>query len=283
MVLCWSLFLALVLASASMYMRQLSDQIVIRSAVAADVPAMAELQRRVFPTLCPTQLLSEEHFAAHIDIFPAGQIVVMFNDRLIGSTSTFRCPYPPAHHTFVSITGDLWLTTHDPEGAWLYGFDMGIEPKLQGFGLGRYLYRARSELTRQLGMAGQVIVGMPSGYGKVSGTVPFDLYYEKILSGEVFDPTVSMQMRMGFEPSCVVADYLIDPKCGNYGVMMNLDAAKTVADPKLGLAELTERIHQTFSPAPLSERVELATSSPASHSTSSADAGTPSVGVFLKA
>jgi len=232
------------LSIGKMFHRELTEHLILRCAVPSDARSMADLQRRVFPTLSAAELLTEEHFRRHIEVFPQGQLVITYCSRLIASTSTFRCAYPAADHTFLGITGDRLLGTHDPSGEWLYGFDMGVDPALQGLGLGRYLYAARQEIARTFKLQGQVIVGMPSGYGKCSATVPFEEYYRQLLCSEVFDPTVSIQMKLGFEPQAVIANHLQDPKCGNYGIMMNLPVTKLVAAPALAGETLEAQIAQ---------------------------------------
>jgi predicted N-acetyltransferase YhbS len=231
-----------VLVSATMYSRRITKALTIQCAEKQHAAAMAELQRKVFPTLSANELLTEKHFAEHISIFPEGQLVALLNGEVIGSTSTFRTKFPSHKHTFLEATGNLWLNTHDNEGEWLYGFDMGVDPDFRGIGLGRLMYKARGEICVDLGLEGQVIVGMPSGYGKVMSKVPFETYYDQMLNNIVFDPTVSMQMKMGFSPVAVISDYLVDPKCGNYGVLMTLAANNKVADPKLTANQISDKI-----------------------------------------
>jgi hypothetical protein len=55
-------------------------------------------------------------------------------------------------------------------------------------------------------------------------------------------------MKMGFEPEAVIANYLEDPKCENYGVMMKLAVEKIVTTPTLTPCELETRIAQKFTP-----------------------------------
>ena len=235
-------------AIGCMFLKQITAKLLVRNALPSDGRAMEDLQRRLFPTISAAELLTEEHFCRHIEIFPQGQLVIVYGTQLIASASTLRCRYPSTNHTFLGITGNLFIDTHDPMGEWLYGLDMGVDPALQGLGLGRYLYAARHEIAKSLNMSGQVIVGVPSGYGKVRDSLPFDEYYSRLLRGEIFDPTVSVQMKMGFEPEGVIANYLEDPKCGNYGVMMKLAVEKIVATPTLTPYELEARIAQKFTP-----------------------------------
>ena len=48
-------------------------------------------------------------------------------------------------------------------------------------------------------------------------------YYAELLAGNRKDPTVSTQMKVGFKPIGLIPDYLNDPSCGNYGVMLVWD------------------------------------------------------------
>ena len=47
-----------------------------------------------------------------------------------------------------------------------------------------------------------------------------EAYYQKLVAGEISDPTVSAQMKMGFVPKKLIAGYLNDPLCDNYGVLI---------------------------------------------------------------
>ena len=211
-----------------MYLKNLPNGYLLQNPLPAHAAEMEALQRLIFPTLSEEEILTEAHFRKHIETFPEGQFIILDNGKIIGSASSFRCPFPGFQHTFLDITGNLWITTHDPQGEWMYGIDMGVEPTYRGQGLARWLYRARQETCKLLGMKGQVIAGMPNGYGYFVGKMPFEDYFEKVKSGEIFDPTLSVQMRMGFEPVLVIPNYLEDPKCGNYSVLLKLPVEREV-------------------------------------------------------
>jgi ribosomal protein S18 acetylase RimI-like enzyme len=121
-----------------------------------------------------------------------------------------------------------WLTSHEPAGSWLYGADIGVHPDYRGRGLAQALYAARQELVWALGLEGQVTAGMMSGYGAVKGRMTADEYYAGLVAGEINDPTLSMQQKAGFEFRALLKDYLRDPVCDNYSVLIVLDAAKDV-------------------------------------------------------
>ncbi len=197
--------------------------------------ALAELQTIIFPTLSPAERFTAANYRKHVELFAAGQwcVIEEATDRVVGATTTIRLDFDLAHvdHTFAEIIAGGWLTTHQPAGRWLYGADIGTHPEFRGRGIARALYAIRHEVVRELGLAGQVTVGMPSGYGACKGDLTAEAYYAELLAGTRSDPTISAQMKIGFEPRGLLANYLDDPVCDGYGVVLVLPAARDVPFP----------------------------------------------------
>lgn len=190
-----------------------------------------ELQDVVFPTLAPEQRLRAEHYRYHVtELFPEGQFVTLDGERVVGATTAIRMDFDfdHIHHRFEDTLAGGWLTTHEPGGAWLYGIDVGVHPEYRRRGIARALYAARHATVKALGLRGQITAGMMSGYGAVASQMTGEQYYAELLSGQRTDPTVSAQLRIGFELRGLIPEYLDDPVCGNYGVLIVLDAAKPV-------------------------------------------------------
>ncbi|HEU5057893.1 MAG TPA: GNAT family N-acetyltransferase, partial [Kofleriaceae bacterium] len=125
---------------------------------------LEELQRIVFPTLADDQRFKAEHYRHHVEMFPEGQLCVLDGARVVGMTSTVRLDLAGvAEHSFADVIQGGWLTSHRPDGRWMYGADVGTHPDYRGRGIARALYAARHEAVRALGLDGQVTVGMPSG------------------------------------------------------------------------------------------------------------------------
>jgi GNAT superfamily N-acetyltransferase len=195
------------------------------------VAQLDALQRIVFPTLAPEQRFEARHYLRHVEIFPDGQLVVVEGDRVVGATSTIRMAFDFDHpgHTFADVIQGGWLTSHDPNGRWLYGADIMVDPAHRRRGIARMLYRARHELVRRLGLAGQVTVGMPSGYGAVKDQLSAQQYYDELVAGTRTDPTISAQRAIGFELRGLLENYLDDPVCDNYGIVLVLPADREVS------------------------------------------------------
>jgi GNAT superfamily N-acetyltransferase len=183
------------------------------------------LQKIVFPTLAEDELIKAAHYLKHIELFPEGQMVITQGERVIAMTTTMRShfDFEHYHHTFSETIAGGWMTNHEPDGDWLYGLDIGVHPDYRGKGLAKHLYHARQQLAKKLGLKGQLTVGMMNGYGAVKDLISGEAYYQELLDGKRTDPTLTPQMKMGFQPIALIDEYLTDPACGNYGVLIRWD------------------------------------------------------------
>ena len=202
--------------------------IIVRQTRFEDAAKLEALQRRVFPRLADAEIITAPKYRRHVEVFPEGQFVAESDGRIVGATSSMRCALTADQHTYLEISDNLWIGTHDPAGPWLYGLDIGVDPDRRGAGIARLLYRARQELVRRLGLEGQFTVGMLNGFEQVAGELSLESYYDAVVAGRRNDPTLSVQMAIGFEPRGLVPGYLDDPTCGNAGVLLVLPADKTV-------------------------------------------------------
>jgi 4-aminobutyrate aminotransferase / (S)-3-amino-2-methylpropionate transaminase / 5-aminovalerate transaminase len=212
------------------FYRKLPDGLVITHARPEFALQLEELQRTCFPTLAEEERFKSRHYLKHMELFEDGQLVALDGDRVVGATTTLRLDFDFDHvdHTFGEIIQGGWLTSHQPGGAWLYGADISAHPDCRGRGIGTALYAARQEVVWRLGLKGQVTAGMIPGYGAVKDKMTAEEYYAGVLSGRIRDSTLTMQMGAGFEPRGLLANYLNDPVCDNYSVLLVLDAGKDV-------------------------------------------------------
>ena len=134
--------------------------------------------------------------------FPEGQFVAEYDGRIVGFCATFRIDEATAMgpHTWAEITGGGYASRHDPEGDWLYGMESCVDPEFRGMRIGRRLYSARKKLCRKLGLYGIVFGGRLPGLEKrIKAMGSVDAYVEAVQEGRYRDPTMSFQLRNGFE------------------------------------------------------------------------------------
>ena len=206
------------------YVRDLGNGVLIMTTRAEHASQLEELQKIVFPTLSKELLMRKEHYLNHIKIFPEGQFVAVCNEKVIGMTTSIRYQLDfNDKHTFKDVLDGGFLNTHQPEGDWLYGMDIGTHPDYRGKGIAKCLYDARQVTVQKLGLKGQYTYGMLSGYGAMKDKMSADEYYTLLIDGKIKDPTVSRQMKNGFKPHGLVPGYVDDPVCDGYCALLVRD------------------------------------------------------------
>ncbi|UBV44654.1 GNAT family N-acetyltransferase (plasmid) [Deinococcus taeanensis] len=197
---------------------------VVVQARTEDAPALEAVQRACFPSLSEDEIATARHFLSHQAHFPEGQLAVLdtATAQVVASSSDFRLRVNFAHyaHAYMKETGDNLFTTHDPDGDWLYGADIGVHPDARGQGLATLLYGARHDLIRRLNLKGHVAGAMPKGYCAVADHLPIEQYVLDVIRGERRDPVLSVQLGRGYGVWGIIPDYLDDDSCRNHGVFI---------------------------------------------------------------
>jgi GNAT superfamily N-acetyltransferase len=200
---------------------ELGNGIVIRQTEVEHAGQLEELQKLVFPTLSEASLFRKEHYLNHLKIFREGQFVALAGNQVVGMTTTMRFDLDlEDHHTFLEVLDGGFLNTHQPAAEWLYGLDIGTHPHYRGKGIARALYDVRQRLVEKLKLNGQYTYGMLTGYGALKNEISAADYYHEVVEGKRKDPTVSRQIASGFKPHHLVANYVEDPVCDGYCVLL---------------------------------------------------------------
>lgn len=169
---------------------------------------------------------SPEEVGEMLRRFPGGHFVVVtgppHEERVIGVALAMRTDYPPSARplSWWEMIGDLTLPNHDPAGRWLYGVDKAVLPEFQGRGVASALYKAQFALVEKLGLFGMYAGGMLKGYGRHRSVMSVREYAAKVISGELFDPTVSVQMKRGFKPCGIIENYAWDSLSEHTGMLI---------------------------------------------------------------
>ncbi len=175
----------------------------------SDVATIMELVYPDFESAYP-----EKQFRAQLSVFPEGQICIEDHGKVIAAAFSLIVDYDKFgdHHTYEEITGDAYLTTHDPMGDVLYGADVFVSPDYQGMRLGRRLYEARKELCRSLNLKSIVAGGRIPNYKNYAKDISPQKYIELVKKKEVYDPILTFQLSNEFEVKRVLSNYLPEDK-----------------------------------------------------------------------
>ena len=140
-------------------------KLIVRNAVPADIPGIRALMLKAYPSFGQIGAYTEAQLRGQMHQFPEGQFVATYEGQIIGYMATFRIPESLAlsKHDWSTITGRGYVSRHDPQGDWIYGMDVCVDPDFRGQRIGQRLYQARKRLCQHLRLKGIVFAGrMPN-------------------------------------------------------------------------------------------------------------------------
>lgn len=174
--------------------------------------ALAEIERLCFPLADPAELLDADALRAYSRVFPEGVFVAMDGDVPVGMGAGIFLDFDFDHpqHSIVEITGEHQCGNHDPAGEWYYGTDITVHPQQRRRGIGQRLYELRKDLVVRHGKRGIIAGGSIPGYFDHKNAMTAHDYVEKVVAGELYDPTLSFQLGNGFEVRGLLENYLAD-------------------------------------------------------------------------
>jgi len=200
-----------------------APRIEVRNAVREDIPQIIEMVRRIYEGT-GLGTYGDATLRGQIHNFPEGQFVVTADGQVVGYCATFLIsgPIGLAPHTWDEITGGGFASRHDPDGDYLYGMELCVDRAYRGLRIGQRLYNARKKLCLAWRLRGIIISGRLAGYSKRRKRFPeITEYVRAVEAREVRDPTISTQLRQGFEVLNLLPDYLPnDVQSGGFGLAM---------------------------------------------------------------
>jgi ribosomal protein S18 acetylase RimI-like enzyme len=195
----------------------------VRNTRPDDFEGIGELTRRVYPQTAPW---SAEQLASHLAIFPEGQFVAVQagTPRVVGMAASLivRWDEYVIDASWRAFTDQGRFTNHDPErGRTLYAAEVMVDPALQGRGIGSRIYQARRSLVEKRGLLRIRAGARLRGYREYASGMDAVEYATRVVRGEIFDPTLSFQLRRGFRVLAVVDGYLRhDPESLGYAAVI---------------------------------------------------------------
>jgi len=189
------------------------EEIVVRPTRPQDFAGITELSLAVYPDVLPWV---ESQLARHLRVFPEGQLVAVARDpetgeeTVVGMAASLILSWEDyeVQDTWRDFTDHGLFTNHDPGGRTLYGAEVMVHPGWQGKGVGSSIYDARRELAKRLGLRRIRAGARLRGYHRYADHMSAKEYVQRVVAGELRDPTLTFQLNRGFRVFHVVSGYL---------------------------------------------------------------------------
>ena len=198
-------------------------RVYVRNTEERDFDGIIRLTRRVYPDSVPW---SPDQLASHLRVFPEGQWVALRDghEGIAGMSASLIVKWDDYESTasWRDFTASGMFTNHDPaHGRTLYGAEVMVDPAIQRSGVGAALYRARRELTVRLGLRRIRAAARLRGYHRHASRMSAEEYVQGVIQGRIKGPTLSFQLREGFDVIGVVPNYLrSDPESLGFAALI---------------------------------------------------------------
>jgi GNAT superfamily N-acetyltransferase len=195
----------------------------VRNMQARDFEGIIALTKRVYPESVPW---SVDQLESHLRVFPEGQFVAERDGHpgIVGMAASLIILWDDYEPTasWRDFTDSGTFANHDPvRGRTLYGAEVMVDPAIQRSGVGAAIYRARRELAIRLGLLRIRAAARLRGYHRYASHMSAKEYVQRVVRGEIKGPTLSFQLREGFQVIQVVPGYLkSDPESLGYAVLI---------------------------------------------------------------
>jgi GNAT superfamily N-acetyltransferase len=208
-----------------------SSTVIVRNTERGDFRGLIDLCLRVYPQTIPWR---HEQLESHLRLFPEGQFVAVDSESgaILGMAASLiiRWRAYRIRGSWRDFTDHGMFTNHDPRGRTLYGAEVMVSPDAQRRGVGSRLYDARRDLVRRLGLLRIRAASRLRGYHRHADQMKARDYVLAVVQGRIHDPTLSFQLKHGFEVILVIGDYLLnDPESLGYAAViewLNPEVAK---------------------------------------------------------
>ena len=194
---------------------------------------VADLLAICFPDMPIEDQYTQEELEEVAEVFPEGTIVALHGEQVVGmGTGIFTDlnfeQLPMTENEL--LYKDNEVINHDSNGDYYYGSDMAVHPQFRGRGIGRQIYNRRKAVVTDNNKLGFAAAAVLPGYSDYKRTHDIHTYLEMVKRKEVFDPTLSMQIRNGFQVIKPIKDFFTYPQSDNWAALILWENPNLVVD-----------------------------------------------------
>lgn len=182
----------------------------------------AELIPVCFPDMPASDQMSVTSFLRLAELFPEGQILALDGSNVVGfGTGVFLNiepeNLPPTENALLYTDGK---TSHELDAHYYYGTDLAVHPDYQGLGIARQIYNRRKALVVDNNKKGFYAAAVIPGFADHRHEMDIHSYIENVVAGQLFDPTVSVQLRNGFHVVRLIHKFFTFPRSDNWAALI---------------------------------------------------------------
>jgi hypothetical protein len=171
----------------------------------------------------------DDNFASMDDMedlrlsYPDGQIVACIGDEVVGVILSLHCKYAQFSQPqkMTDIYNPAQFASYGEGADSLFALEILVKSTHQRKGIGKLLNERLTETLVRNNLRAFIGVSRVSGYGALQAHMTIDAYLQKVVAGELNDPSLSYNCSNGMLPKMAVADYYPpDLASAGYGALV---------------------------------------------------------------
>ena len=155
-------------------------------------------------------------------IFPEGTIIALDENRVVGmGTGIFIDVDPdflPA--TEAELLDDENGSLHDMNGTHYFGGALAVHPEYRKKGIARQIYNRRKNLVTRYQKQGFYAASFLAGYEDYKNEMGIQEYVDKVIAEELFDSSLSVQLRNGFILVKLLHRFFTSPRSDDWSALI---------------------------------------------------------------
>lgn len=158
---------------------------------------------------------AKDKIHGQINNFPEGVFVAVLNEVIIAYSASIILPEKEVmkYHSWKSVTGNGYGSTHHPNGDFLYGYETCVDPEVRGHRIGQRIYNERKKLVKYMRLKGIAFGGrIPNLHKHIKKVGTIENYIEQVKNKKIKDPILGFHIRNGFEVLGILDQYLPEDK-----------------------------------------------------------------------
>ena len=187
---------------------------------------VADLVQLCFPDMPLRDQYTADELEEIAQIYPEGTVVALDGKRPIGMGTGIFTDIDFANLPLLEddlLYDEQERLRHDWQGDYYYGSDIAVHPAYRGRGIARKMYEWRKKQVTDHHKKGFVAAAVLPGFANHLHNLTADSYVQKVVAGELFDPTLSVQLRNGFRVVRLVHDFFEYPRSRNWAALILWD------------------------------------------------------------
>lgn len=185
---------------------------------------VADLIQLCFPDMPIEDQYSYEDLVEMAEIYPQGTVVVFDDGQQVvgmGTGIMTDIDFENLPSTELQLLYDEnGVSRHNAAGDYYFGSDLAVHPKYRGKGIARRMYNWRKKEVTDNNKKGFVAAAVLPGYANHWDELTIDDYVAKVVAKKLFDPTLSVQLRNGFQVVKLIHKFFRFPRSKDWSALI---------------------------------------------------------------